>query len=424
MSLKMSRDTVPQQNSSIQNSNGVKRILIFSLAYFPNPIGGAETSIKDISDRIDEDDIEFHLITNRYNSELPKLEKVGRVLVHRIGITTKNPAVSDYGKLPLDLNKPLFQFLAALKALSLHRRYKYDAIWAMMAHSAGVPAAIFKLFHPNIPYILTLQEGDPIEHIERVMRPLWPLFKRSFTSADVVQVISKYLKDWAISRGVKEEDIELIFDGANPRDLVPHHSKEEIEKLRKELGKKEGDIFLVNTARLEHSKAADITIRALPMLPPNVKLMLVGGGSEEKMLKDLSKELNVEHRVIFTGMVDRSVVSMYRLASDIFVGASRTEGLGHAFLSAMASRLPVITTQEGGIVEFLYDEERNPGVPTTGWAVDKDNPEQIAKAVKDIIGNPEKTKKVTDNAHKMVNEKFNWDIIARDMREKVFGRVL
>ncbi len=60
----------------------------------------------------------------------------------------------DLGKMPLHINKPLYQFLAPLTALFLP--YKFDGIWAMMAHSAGVPAAVYKVIRPKTPYLLTL----------------------------------------------------------------------------------------------------------------------------------------------------------------------------------------------------------------------------------------------------------------------------
>jgi hypothetical protein len=134
----------------------MKKVLIFSLAYFPKHVGGAEVAIKEITDRIDPQDIEFHMVCLRFDSTLPAVEQVGNVLVHRIGFTTKNPSMGDLKKYPLALNKYLFQFLAAWKAARLHARYQYDGTWAMMAHSCGVPAAIFKLFYPQVPYILTL----------------------------------------------------------------------------------------------------------------------------------------------------------------------------------------------------------------------------------------------------------------------------
>jgi glycosyltransferase involved in cell wall biosynthesis len=86
----------------------------------------------------------------------------------------------------------------------------------------------------------------------------------------------------------------------------------------------------------------------------------------------------------------------------------------------MVSRLPVIATQEGGIADFLFDEKRNPEKETTGWAVDKDSPKQIAEAVKDILARPEQVKKVTDHAYQVVTTQYNWNFIAKDMKEKVF----
>lgn len=401
----------------------MKKILIFSLAYYPNQVSGAEAAIKEITDRISPSDIEFHLVTLRYNSEIPKTEKIGNVLVHRIGLSKKNPSFQDLGKLPLDLNKPLYQFLAALKANRLHRKYKYDAIWAMMAHSAGVPAAIFKLSHPRVKYFLTLQEGDPIDYIEKTMKPLWPLFTRAFTKADKVQAISSFLASWAKKRGVKDSKIEVIHNGANPKDSAESFTEAEINNLKQKLGKKPDEIYLVNTARLVHQKANDDTIRALTLLPSNIKFLVVGDGPDEQMLKDLAKELKIEERVIFTGRVDRSEITKYRKASDIFVCPSRSEGLGNAFLSAMASHLPVIATQEGGLAEFIFDAQRDLDKTATAWAVDKDSPEQIVSAVKDIISNPAKVKKITDTARSMVEQKYNWDIIAKDMKEKIFNNI-
>ena len=108
---------------------------------------------------------------------------------------------------------------------------------------------------------------------------------------------------------------------------------------------------------------------------------------------------------------------------DIFVGPSRSEGLGHAFLSAMACRLPVVATQVGGIADFLFDAKRNPHKETTGWAVDPDSPEQIAEAVQDILAHPEGVREVTERARKMVEEEYDWDKIAIKMKENVFDKL-
>ena len=400
----------------------MKRILIFSLDYLPGTISGAEAAIQEITDRINPEDYEFHMVTLYYDSTVPRVGKIGNVLVHRVGLFGKpNATLEARRRFPLHYNKHYFQCAAAFKALFLNYKYRYDGVWAVMAHGTGVPTALFKFVHPSMPYALTLQEGDPPEYIERIMRPAWFWFKRAFTKATVIQPISEFLANWARHMGYTG-DIELIRNGANPESIKPTFSQSEVEELKTKLGKKSGDIYLVNTARLVSQKGFDTTIRALLLLPPHIKLLIVGGGPDEEKLRALVNELELKDRVIFTGQIERSEVTQYRMASDIFVGPSRSEGLGNAFLSAMACRLPVVATQVGGIADFLFDAKRNPEKGTTGWAVDVDSPEQIVDAVKNILAHPEVVKEVTERARNMVEEEYDWDLVAKKMKEKVFDR--
>lgn len=401
----------------------MRRILIFALTYYPNKISGAEEAIQEITDRTNPKEIEFHMVTLRYNSLLPKTEKMGNILVHRVGLTKKNPSFQSLSKLPLDLNKPLYQFLAPLYGLILHHKYHYDAIWSLMAHSAGVPAAIFKTFHPKTKYILTLQEGDPIPYIEKTMQPVKLLFDKAFTSVDKVQAISTFLANWAKNKKVASEKIHVIPNGCNNPDLMDATTDTQIKNIQNRHNKKPGDVWLVNTARLVKQKANDQIIKALTQLPDNIKFIVVGDGPEEEYLKNLSKELKLENRVIFTGNLPQAEAAAYRKSSDIFVCPSRSEGLGNAFLSAMASRLPVIATQEGGLAEFIFDTQKNPDKETTAWAVDKDRPEQISAAVKNILSNPEKTKQVVSQARKMIEEKYTWDVVSQRMQKEIFNQI-
>ncbi len=395
----------------------MKRVLIFSLAYYPNAVGGAEVAIKEKTDRMR--DIEFHMVTLRFDSTLPRVEKVGNVLVHRIGFARPHPTMADLRKWPLHLNKLWFQFAAAWKAISLHRRYRFDATWAMMAHATGVPAALFKLFYPAVPFVLELQEGDPPEYVERKMMLLWPLFSRAFTSADAASVISTFLGRWAKRRGFAKEPI-LIPNAVDTKHFAQEYPPSTLNEVRDVLGKKMGDVFLITTSRLVHKNAVDDVIRALPRISANVKFLILGTGPDEAALKHLVDALGVATRVQFLGQIPHADMPQYLQASDIFIRPSRSEGMGNSFVEAMAAGLPVIATQEGGIADFLFDEKRDPDKPITGWAVDKDSPEQIAEAVKDIMSHSEKVRAVTATAKAMVIEKYDWDIVARDMRKRVF----
>jgi len=396
-----------------------KKILVFSLVYFPNPNGGAEPAIKEITDRIPETEIEFHMVTCLWNSNLPRISKVGNVLVHRIGFGIPNAEMRDYSHGKLKLNKYYFQIFGAVKAIQLNWKYKYDGLWAMMAHSCGIPAVITKTFSPNLKYILTLQEGDPKEHVNAVMSVfpgLFWLFKKSFVKADIIQSISYYLSDWAREMGYKKE-IVLIKNGANPNDLNENYSMQDVEEIKNKLGKKLGDVFLVNTSRLVYQKGFDTIIEGLQYLPASIKLVCVGDGGDVEKLKSLAESLNLKDRVIFTGRVDRSVVTLYRKACDIFVAPSRSEGLGNAFVSALASRLPLITTGVGGIADYAFDDK-------TAWIVPAEDSKAIADKVTEIINNPEKVKLISETARKMVEEDYNWDKIAVKMKSGVFDKVL
>lgn len=390
-----------------------KRILIFSLAYFPDNVSGAEGSLREIADRISEDDIEFHLITHKYAAHIPSVEKIGTVMVHRVGLG------SAY------LSKILFVPLAAVKARSLHKEYDFNGLWAMMTYML-FPTVLARLLGVRVPYVLTLQDGDPYEKVfERwFILPFVPILDYGFRHASIIQVISTYLGTWPKKRGYKGE-VVLIHNGGNPRDFIPDlFSEDELLRARMELGVKKSDVLLGNAARLVYQKGWEDTITALTKLPEHVKLLVVGGGPDEQKYRDLTQELGVQDRVIFTGPVDRSEVTKCRRILDIFVMPSRSEGLGNSGLSALASKIPMIATQEGGLAEYVFDKERNPDKEPTAWVVDKDSPEQIAEKVKYILDHPEEAQIVSETAHKMVTEKYQWDTIAKDMRTKVFAKVL
>jgi glycosyltransferase involved in cell wall biosynthesis len=398
----------------------MKKVLIFSLNYYPRFIGGAEVAIKEITDRIPAEDIEFHLVALRVDSNLPLEEKIGNVTVHRIGPSRPNPTIADLKKWPLHILKHWYQFGAFFAALSLHRKYRFDGMWAMMAHSTGIPAGLFKTFHPEVKYLLTLQEGDPPAHIERLARPVWPLFKRGFTKADALQPISNFLLAWGRRMGFKGES-KVIPNAVDTKRFAQEYSVEEITGMKEKLGKKPEDIFVVTTSRLVHKNGVDDMIRALALLPENISFLIYGIGPDEQMLKALAKKLGVDTRARFMGQIGHGEMPLMLKSCDIFIRASRSEGMGNSFVEAMAAELPVIATQEGGIADFLFDEKRNPDKQTTGWAVDADSPEQIAEAVKEIVSKPEKVARVLPVAKALAFEKYDWDLIARDMRHLFDG---
>ncbi len=398
----------------------MRRVLIFSLAYYPRFIGGAEVAVKEITDRLNPAEFEFHLVTLRFDSALSKEEKIGNVLVHRIGFATHAPSMADLKKFPLILNKYFFQIVAPLYALRLHRKYKFDILWAIMAHAAGMPAALFKIFAPRVKYVLTLQEGDPPEYIERLAWPVWPLFKRAFISADAVQVISTFLGRWAKRMGYKGEPV-VVPNGVDTDVFSREVPPSDLATLKEKLGKKPDDIFLITASRLVHKNGIDDVIRALALLHDNIKFLILGTGPDEEKLKLEAGRLKLEARVQFLGQMSHAEILPYLKVSDMFIRPSRSEGMGNSFIEAFAAGIPVIATQEGGIADFLFDAKRNPGIPPTGFAVDRDSPESIAEAVKRILSEPEATRQIVENARVLVRGRYEWGTIAHRMKDEVFA---
>jgi len=403
----------------------MKKILIFSLNYYPKFVGGAEVAIKEIVERQDREKYEFHMLTLRFDSNLPKYEIIHGIHIHRIGFSRCNASISDLRKFPLFLNKYYFQVFGAFYAIKLHLKYKFDATWAMMAHSCGVPAGIFKIFFPKVKFILTLQEGDPPEHIEKLAKPFFfPIstisfwfFKNGFERADIVQSISKFLNNWAIKMGNINNKV-VIPNAVDVKQFTREISEEEINEIKNKLGKKEGEAWLITTSRLVYKNGVDDVIRALAKLENKYRFAILGIGPEEDKYRILVKELALENRVHFAGEVKHPLMAVYLKACDIFIRASRSEGMGNSFVEAMSMKMPVIATTEGGLSDFIFDSQ-------TAFVCKKNNPESIVNAIQKIeeFEREEKLQEVLDTAYKMVLEKYDWKLVAERMEKEVFLKI-
>jgi glycosyltransferase involved in cell wall biosynthesis len=401
----------------------MKRILIFSLTYHPY-IGGAEVAIKEITDRLSPDEYEFHMVTLRFDSALPRMEKVGNILVHRIGFTSDAPRVSDRS-MPwkLKLAKVLFPFTAFWKALRLDQTYVYDAAWAMMANQAGFAALFFKYTHSKTPYLLELQDGRAFSEMtkrRRVLLPLWWLYKRIYLKANRIKAISRFIEREVRAIGYRG-DLVVIPNAVDTEKFSREVAEDDLLALRVLYGKKMRDVFLFTASRLVLSRGVEDTIRALPFLPANVKLLVAGTGEDAEMLERIAAESGVAERVVFAGHIPHESLPAYYQMCDVFVRPSIIEGFGNAFVEAFAAGIPVVATPVGGIPDFLFDPEANPGAMPTGIFCKVRDPESIARAVERYMADPVLTARIIKNARALAIEKYDWDIVAKAMREHFFN---
>ena len=380
-------------------------MLIFSTAYWPF-VGGAEIAIREITDRL-ADRYDFEMLTAYLDAEGPSQERVGNVLVHRLGVRHLSKiwmAFLGFFKI-LQLGRSRFDKSNRGSSIPTKSESGFDLFWCVQVSYASGPAYIYNIlkFWKKVPIVLTLQEGDSEEHLTKRHFGLIDLsWRLALTRTSVVTAISHYLKERALKLGYKRQ-IHIIPNGFS--DAFLNVQKQEHQST-----------VLITTSRLVEKNAVGDIIEALNFLPESVKLLVVGDGYLRSDLENLVRRSDLGDRVKFVGFVDNKELPALLGQADIFIRPSLSEGLGISFLEAMAAGLPVIATRVGGIPDFLQDR-------VTGLFCEINNPESIAQKVVELIDRPELREKIVKNARELVRSKFAWQSIASKMSEVFNGQI-
>ncbi len=178
---------------------------------------------------------------------------------------------------------------------------------------------------------------------------------------------------------------------------------------------KEADIVIGTVKALETVYGIDYLIRAFallvnghPHLP--LKLLIVGGGSQESYLRSLAEQHRVDHLAVFTNHVNHEEVPRYLNMLSIFVALSNSESFGVAVVEASACEKPVVVSNVGGLPEVVED-----GV--TGFIVPPRNPEKAAEALEKLVVDAELRATMGCAGRARVKNFYNWrDNVAQMMR--------
>jgi glycosyltransferase involved in cell wall biosynthesis len=248
----------------------------------------------------------------------------------------------------------------------------------------------------------------PIRVISR--RVDFPL-KRNFFSrrkytrnVDAIIAISEGVKDVLIKGGIAPDVIEIVPSGI---DFAPFEKVDGCDFLRKEFGFADDDFLVGIVAALEDHKGHRYLLEAAQILKdraPKVKIVIVGKGSLEMDLDQQARALGVTGLVFFLGF--RDDVPRILASLDLFVLSSHLEGLGTSIMDAMASRLPVVATQAGGIPEVVIHEE-------TGLLVPPRDPAALAQAILEIYQDRGLARRLGERGYEVVHEKFSAEAMAR-----------
>ena len=371
-------------------------ILIFSTDDHLYPAGGAESAMGEITKR--SPDHEFDLVCARLRRSAKKEETIGNVHIYRVGFGIPK------------LDGLILAFFGHRKALALHKHRKYALVWSIMA-SYGAFSAVRVKQRTGIPFLLTLQEGDDIEEILHKVRFVRRQFNEIFASADALQPISRFLRDWGMNMGFKGAYSDVVPNGVDVSAFTKEFSEQELQETRQSFGFPSDATIVITSSRLEKKNGVGDVIEALTLLPKDVCFVVCGDGSLKSVLEKKVEDLGLRDRVRFSGYLPIEELPKLLKASDIFIRPSRTEGLGNAFLEAMAAGLPTIGTPVGGIPDFLTEGE-------TGFLCKPGDPVSIKETILKTAALTESRKKaLQDRAKELVLRAYNWELIAKKMND-------
>ncbi|WP_010200276.1 glycosyltransferase family 4 protein [Bacillus sp. m3-13] len=150
---------------------------------------------------------------------------------------------------------------------------------------------------------------------------------------------------------------------------------------RKELGLPDDAFVILSVGEINKNKNHETIIRAIKELNhPQIYYIICGQGPLESHLKNLIVNLGVEGKVQLLGF--RKDIAEICKSSDAFAFPSLREGLGLAAIEAMASGLPIITSNVHGIVDYSVDSK-------TGYTCNPKDVKGFARAIEKLIDKPD-----------------------------------
>lgn len=235
----------------------------------------------------------------------------------------------------------------------------------------------------GIPSVVNYRGGDAESFLDRS----GALVLGTLRCASALAVPSGFLQQVFGRRGILSEIVPNIID---------------VERFKPGMGRHDPP-HLVVARNLELIYDIATALRAFALIRadwPGARLTVAGSGPEERALRSLAQQLGITEAVNFCGRLDRDqMAELYRSAC-VVMNPSRVDNMPNSVLEAMASGVPVVTTNVGG-VPFIVRE----GV--TGLMVAAGNEVEMAAAVRRVLCDSECAKRLRDAALAEVQQ-YTW----------------
>jgi len=232
--------------------------------------------------------------------------------------------------------------------------------------------------------------------------------------ADLIITVSYAMRDELVKLGYPEQKIRVVYNGVDAGKYRPDlYTEEEIRAFREKIGVGDSPMLFF-VGRLTWVKGADTLTMAMKEIVkavPGAKLVIVGKGEQESMLKQIVSSGGLEGNVLFNfSYVPEEERLKYYAACDVAVFPSKYEPFGIVSLEAMAMGKAVIVGATG---TSGFREQVIPFGPNIcGFHINPHDPGDVAKFAIMLLKDPELRKDMGINARRRVLESFTWDISA------------
>jgi L-malate glycosyltransferase len=236
------------------------------------------------------------------------------------------------------------------------------------------------------PVVINYRGGEADAFLQKSLA--W--VKPSMLRADALIVPSGFLKAVFAKHGIGAEVVPNIINLGRFSSADPARERQ-------------GGPCLLVARNLEPIYDNATAIRAAAIVRktiPGLRLVVAGSGPERAMLEGLARELGMADAVTFTGRVDNAdMAGLYR-AADIMLNPSLVDNMPNSVLEALASGVPVISTDVGG-VPYIVEHGK------TALLVPPKNPESMATAITSLLADPEQARRLREAGIETVQQ-YTW----------------
>jgi len=248
----------------------------------------------------------------------------------------------------------------------------------------------------------------------RFFSRLIPGYAKTYQNADRVLAGSSYTITMIRERFyIRPNRIKLFFENGIPKSFFGAPKKSKAG---------DGDIRLLFVGRLVPYKGSDMVIDALSRVDratlKKMRFSIVGDGSERGSLEKQSRDLGLDDVVRFAGWVDQNETARFYKESDLFCFPSVREFGGAVVLEAMASGLPCVVVDHGGIGEYVTDETGFKIAPRSRDYIT----EELALKIQALVHNKSLYEAMSKKAVERARE-FEWEKKGDDM-VKIYEEVI